>query len=87
MLGSSWNRRHASCPDKLAIEGANLAILCTQADRNGNTAVPLEGVVGRETPGKCKIQVWGENRKDGKSSAGPLYGNKLPSDTAPSQKI
>lgn len=85
VLGSSWNRNHASYPDKLAIKGANLAVLCTQADCRGNTAVQSEGKMGCETPDKHAIQVWKENCRGGKDMAGPLYGNKLPSKTAPSQ--
>lgn len=52
----------------------------------GITAVPSNSAAGCETPENCKIQVWGVNHRDGKGTAGPLYGNKLPSDTAPNQK-
>lgn len=77
VLDSSWNRKHASCPNKIAIKGANLAILCTQAGPSRNTGVPLEAAMGCETWEKCQIQVQGENHKDGKDMARPSYRNQL----------
>lgn len=49
MLGSLWNRSEPSCPDKLAIKGANFAVLCTLGwqweDRAATRAVGPQGNV------------------------------------------
>lgn len=86
VLGGSWNRRHGSSPNKLAIKGAILQFCVRRQTAMAITAVPSNSAVGRETPEKRKIQVWGVNHGDGKGTSGRLYGNQLPSDTAPNQK-
>lgn len=62
--GSSWNRGHPPCPDKLAIKGGNFAILCTQGrqweHRGATGAVGPQGNVnpkgGEESVGMRKAQ-------------------------------
>lgn len=64
MLGSSWDRRQPSCPNKIAIKGANFAILCTQGwqweHRGAARAVGPQGNVnpkgGEEAAGMRKAQ-------------------------------
>lgn len=64
MPGSPWNRRQPSCPDKLAIKGANFAILFTQGwqweYRGAARAVGPQGNVnpkgGEEAVGMRKAQ-------------------------------